>query len=355
MTVSICVIALNEGAVLNNLFEDIKNQDYPHEKIEVVFVDSNSKDNTRELMEEFKNLSKDFSDVKITTNSRGNQASSWNEALKIATGELIIRVDAHASIPKDFVSKNVLHINEGEDITGGGRPNIVADESPWKLTLLAAEESMFGSSFASYRRQATEKEYQDSMFHAAYKREVFAKVGGFNEDLGRTEDNEIHYRIRQAGYKLCCCPDIISYQMTRTTLKDMVKQKYGNGKWIGLTLGVCKNCLSYFHFVPFLFVMAIIISAVFNVFGISIFSSLLSIFYGLFCVINTVLCFVTRKIQPQFILLPILFPILHIAYGIGTIVGLIRLPFWKKSLDGSAEKQIEEVKKAIIKNTQAGN
>lgn len=351
MTASICVIALNEGAVLNSLFQDIKNQEYPHDKIEVVFVDSNSTDNTREMMESFKKENRDFLDVKITSNSRVNQASSWNEALKVATGDVIIRVDAHASIPENFVSNNIKHIMEGEDITGGGRPNIVADSSPWKLTLLAAEESMFGSSIASYRRQASEKEYLDSMFHAAYKREVFAKVGGFNEDLGRTEDNEIHYRIRQAGYKLCSCPDIVSYQMTRSTLKDMIKQKYGNGKWIGLTLGVCRGCLSYFHFVPFLFVLALIGCSVFSIFGITIFSLLLSAFYGLFCVINTILCFVTREIQPQFILLPILFPILHISYGIGTIVGLLKLPFWKKNLCNNSEKQIEEVKQAIIKNT----
>ncbi len=351
MTVSICVIALNEGAVLERLFRDITNQDYPHEKIEVVLVDSNSNDNTVELMENFKNSKHGFSGVKIVSNNRGNQASSWNEALKVATGDIIIRIDAHASIPEQFVSKNVCHIKEGEDITGGGRPNIVSQPSPWKLTLLAAEESLFGSSIASYRRQVNEKEYQDSMFHAAYRREVFAKVGGFNENLGRTEDNEIHYRIRRAGYKLCCCPDIISYQMTRNTLRDMIKQKYGNGKWIGLTLGICKGCLSYFHFVPFLFVMAILGSAVFSAFGINIFLILLVCLYGLFNLVNTISCFITREIQPHFLLLPVLFPILHIVYGVGTIVGLIKLPFWKKNLDGSAERQIEEVKKAIIKNT----
>lgn len=352
MIVSICMIALNESAVLNGLFRDISQQDYPHEKIEVVFVDSRSKDNTKEMMETFKNTHYGFKDVKIVENYGNNQASGWNQALKNATGDIIIRVDAHASIPRNFVSKNVLHIKEGENVTGGGRPNIVSGVSPWKLTLLAAEESLFGSSIASYRRQTAEKQYQDSMFHAAYKREVFATVGGFNEALGRTEDNEIHYRIRQAGYKLCCCPDIISYQMTRNTLKDMIRQKYGNGKWIGLTLGVCKGCLSYFHFVPFLFVMAILGSVLFAFWGLPIFLIALGCVYGMFDIVNTVSCFITREIHPQFLLLPLLFPLLHIVYGVGTIVGLIRLPFWKRSLDGSAEKKIEEVRQAVINNTK---
>lgn len=51
----------------------------------------------------------------------------------------------------------------------------------------------------------------------------------YNEELGRTEDNEIHYRMRKAGFKLCYCPEIVSYQHTRNTLKGMLKQKYGNG------------------------------------------------------------------------------------------------------------------------------
>lgn len=353
MTVSICMIALNEGAVLNRLFRDISLQDYPHNKIEVVFVDSMSTDNTREMMEDFKNSDYGFMDVKIVENSRGNQASSWNEALKVATGDIIIRVDAHASIPRQFVSRNVVHIKEGENVTGGGRPNITSGVSSWKLTLLAAEESLFGSSIASYRRQPVKKEYQDSMFHAAYRREVFAKVGGFNENLGRTEDNEIHYRIRKAGYKLCCCPDIISYQMTRNTLKDMIKQKYGNGLWIGLTSGVCRECLSYFHFVPFLFVLAILGSCIFALCGLPIFLIILGCLYGMFDLVNTVTCFIVRKVHPQFILLPLLFPLLHIIYGIGTLIGLIKLPFWKKHLDNSAENEIEKVRQAVINNTKS--
>lgn len=351
MTVSICMIALNESKVLNGLFRDIGNQDYPHNKIEVVLVDSMSKDNTLEMMKEFKNSNYGFYNVKIVQNNRGNQASSWNEALKVATGDIIIRVDAHASIPRNFVTRNVKHIKEGENITGGGRPNITTGVSPWKLTLLAAEESLFGSSIASYRRQPVGKEYIDSMFHAAYRREVFGNVGGFNEDLGRTEDNEIHYRIRKAGYKLCCCPDIISYQMTRNTLMDMIKQKYGNGLWIGLTTGVCPKCLSYFHFVPLLFVLAILGSVALAFLGLPIFLILLAIMYGMFDIVNTASCFVVRKVEPQFLLLPLLFPLLHITYGIGTIVGLIKLPFWKRKLNDNSKLQIEEVKRKINENT----
>ena len=140
-------------------------------------------------------------------------------------------------------------------------PNIIDKPTPFKETLLLAESSMFGSSIASYRNNPG-KTYVKSLFHAAYRREVFEKVGLFNENLGRTEDNEMHYRIRQAGYRLCYDPQIHSWQYVRSSIPGMMKQKYGNGDWVARTLGVCPGCLSIYHFVPFAFVIAILVTSI---------------------------------------------------------------------------------------------
>lgn len=352
MIVSLCMIAYNEADALSGLFKDISLQDYPHDKIEVVFVDNMSTDKTYDMMQQFKEDDYGFRDVLVVQCVKNNQASSWNAALMTAHGDIIIRVDAHARIPQNFVSRNVFNILEGEDVVGGGRPNISSDISPWKLTLLAAEDSLFGSSVAAYRRPSLQKEYLDSLFHAAYKREVIEKVGGFNEDLGRTEDNEFHYRIRQAGYKMCCCPDIISYQHSRNNLKYMIYQKYSNGRWIGLTLSECPRCLSYFHFVPFLFVVSLLVCSILAFNGYPLLLYILLSLYGMFDIVNTVGCCTLKNVQPQFLLLPIIFPLLHIAYGIGTIVGIFQIPSWKKKLKKSnAKKKIEKVKQKIKEHT----
>lgn len=353
MLVSLCMIAYNEERVLNGLFRDFSMQDYPHDQIEIVLVDSSSTDKTYKMMNEFKNTDYGFANVVIAQCPKRNQATSWNCAIMSASGDVIIRVDAHARIPRNFVSRNIYNINLGEKVVGGGRPNITSDVSSWKLTLLAAEESLFGSSVASYRRPTAKREYMDSLFHAAYRREVFETVGGFNETLGRTEDNELHYRIRQAGYKLCCCPDIISYQHTRSRLRDMIKQKFSNGKWIGLTVATCPKCLSYYHFAPMIFVGLIAICLGLACFGCILPIQILLILYAMFDIVNTVGCFATKTIQPQFILLPFIFPILHISYGIGTYAGLLKIPFWKKKHnDELADKQIEKVKSKVKKNTK---
>ncbi|MEE0859702.1 MAG: glycosyltransferase family 2 protein [Acutalibacteraceae bacterium] len=348
MLVTLCVIAYNEERFLPGLFEDIESQTYDHNKIELVFVNNGSTDKTKELMTTFAE-NNDFFSAKVIDRHRGNQACGWNTALLNTTGNVIIKLDAHAKIPKDFVQKNVENISAGEYVCGGGRPNIPVEDKPWDNTLLVAEECMFGGSFAKYRNPQQKKEYINSIFHGAYRREVFARVGGFNEELGRTEDNEFHYRVTKAGYKICCCPDIISYQYIRSDLPKMIKQKYSNGYWIGLTAKTYPKCLSLFHFVPFIFVMALLISTIFAVCGFGLFLILLTAFYLLFDAFITFNAFKSQKRCIQFALLPIIFPALHIAYGIGTLVGAVHPPIQREKLN-KAKKKIREVKRYYLEN-----
>jgi len=329
MLISLGVVALNEEKYLPQLLEDFKKQTYDHHKIEILLVDGGSNDKTKEIMHQFKE-NNDFYSVKVLDNPKKIQSAGWNVVFKHFTGDAIIRIDAHASITDNFVEKNVACLNKGEDVCGGIRPNLIDDKTHWKKTLLCAESSMFGSSIASYRRES-KQEYVKSLFHACYRKEVIQKVGNFNEKLGRTEDNEFHYRVRLAGYKICMSPDILSYQYARPTLKGMLKQKYGNGYWIGLTLGVCPGCLSIYHFIPFAFICGIIFTTLFAIIGFPQLSYLMWGTYGLLTVVMTLFAFLGEDRNPLLICLPLLFLALHLSYGIGTLKGLIQIPEFKKN------------------------
>ena len=107
LTVSICVIAYNEENTISGILSDILYQTYPHKLTQIVLVNSRSEDNTQKIMEQFANSnSKNYISIDILENNKRSQASGWNTALKKAIGDVIIRVDAHASIPKDFIEKN---------------------------------------------------------------------------------------------------------------------------------------------------------------------------------------------------------------------------------------------------------
>lgn len=323
-TVSLGVVAYNEEPVIDQILNDIAKQDYPHEYMEIILVDSDSEDGTKAKMEMYqdKNSEYGFARVLVLSNPKRKQAAGWNVMIQNAVSDILIRIDAHASIPKDFVSRNVALHRQGEMITGGPRPNVIDTPTPWKETLFLAERSMFGSSIAPYRRQS-ERHYVDSMFHAAYRRRIFDEVGVFNENLGRTEDNELHYRMRTAGYRFCYDPEIISYQHIRNSFSGMLKQKYGNGYWIGKTVKVCPGCLSIYHFVPFAFVLGIVITTILCIFHFPWLAIAMWGLYWLLAVVMSVTGIIGRKkFLISDLLLPVLFFLLHVTYGIGTLVGL---------------------------------
>lgn len=346
-TVSICIVAYNEEKYLPNLFHDLNEQTYPHEKIEIVLVDSMSTDNTQSVMREYadSNIGR-FRNIKVVENKKRVQAAGWNVAILNFTSDVITRIDAHTIIPPEFIQLNMKNIREGEYVSGGVRPCVIENKTLWRDALLQTENSLFGSSI-SKARSGTKKEYVKTMFHASYRREVFAEVGGFNENLLRTEDNEIHYRISKAGFKFCFDPQIISYQYARSSLKRMIKQKYGNGYWIGLTLGVSPHCISAYHFVPFLFVTGIILTSLLAFLGVTWPSIAMWSLYLIFGLTGLVGSIIQNGFNVCYLAMPFLFLILHISYGVGTLIGLIEMPFKRNRLKMC--ETIETVRNYIAK------
>ena len=331
MKVSIIITARNEEKYLPMLFEDILNQTFPLQNIEVVLMDSNSTDNTRLVMEEFKKNNETLS-VQIVTNERQIQAAGFNEGVKHATGDVVLKIDAHSRIPADFVQKNVDEILAGAYVCGGNRPTVVDSADDFSKTLHIVEESALGSSIANYRKSDVKRKV-NSIFHGMYRKEVFDKVGLADERLLRTEDNEFHYRVRKAGYYIIFNPEIESYQYIRPTFTKMIQQKFANGYWIGLTSHVCRDCLSLFHFGPGVFVATLLVLMMLTL--VSFVPLLTVVFLYLLAVLGLSIFEISKqKFNPTLLLIPFIMIAIHFAYGVGTIKGWIfGFEFKKKYFD----------------------
>ena len=320
MKISFIIVAYNAAGSMGALLEDLLAQTIAHEQIEALLVDSASTDATRRIMLDF--AEKAPFDVLVLDNPKRWLASGINVALRAATGDAVIRLDAHARIPKDFLENNLRALERGEDIVGGcvfgGTPN-----GAWESVLRTVDTSRFCGGAAPFRNGGQAR-YVDTLAYALYRREVYDKVGLYDERLRRTEDNDMHYRMRMAGYKFYFSPEIVSYHAARATMRGQLRQKWGNGYWIGRTMRIQPRCFAPRHLVPAAFVLAI--AACLLLMGVSLLPMI-----GLLCAYFTCdLFFSVRGALSQesgkllaLCTLPFLFPAVHVVYGVGTLAGLV--------------------------------
>jgi len=328
MKLSFIIVALNSEKALDRSLSSLILQDYPHNEIEVILVDGLSSDNTKQMMLDFQQNESSFGRIVVKDNPGRFLACGWNVALKEVTGEIVLRVDAHTEFPKDFVSKNIKCIDGGESICGGRVISILEDDSQMNRVMLEAENSMFGGGFSFFRRGEVCK-YTNTLAFAAYKKEVFDAAGPYNERLVRTEDNDMHYRMQQAGYKFFFNPDIVSYRYCRSTFSKLVRQKYLNGYWVGLTMGVQPKAFSIFYLVPLVFVLGLVFFVLLSIVTPWPLVAYLSA-YCLVLILSLAAAMAKSGFYPALLLLPLILLSLHVGYGVGTLKGLIVLPFWKK-------------------------
>lgn len=323
-SISICVIARNEENSISALLDSLDRQTYPKDLMEIILVDGLSNDNTLEIINHFALTKSDiYKRIVVLPNEKKTQAPGWNIAISASTCECVVRLDAHAVLPDDYLERNVANFLKGEKITGGKVENLPANSSDQAIVANMAENSLFGGSIAAFRH-SDKPQHVDTVAFALYDREVYEKVGLFNEKLQRTEDNEIHYRMRQAGYKFFLDPAIISYRKTRPTLATLVKQKFLNGFSIGRTLYIEPRCFSFYHFVPMLFVVLLGVFAVAALAGLPWLLLAILGAYAVIVIALSVAAVINSERKPMLsIALLVIFPALHIGYGIGTISGLL--------------------------------
>ena len=147
----------------------------------------------------------------------------------------------------------------------------------------------------------------------------------------------------------------VSYTHLRSTLSRLLRQKYLNGRWIGLTMGVCPRCFSLYHFVPFAFFLAVIVTSVLALLGHPLLAVLMWAAYGLAAVLMTIRAFAGgEKFCVQGLLLPFVFLLFHLWYGAGTLAGLCRLPFWKARQENRLCPAVDEVRQALRQGERNG-
>ena len=320
--VSIILPNYNEGDFIEPTLKSIFNNSYPLSKFEILIIDGMSTDHSIDIIRDY---AKKYSNIKIFENHKRLLAPALNIGLKNAEGEIIVRLDAHSIMNKNYIENCVKLLQSGNaDVVGGILINMPYDKSIVSRTISCALTSFFGVGNATHRTGIkSETQYVDSVPFGSFYKSLIDKIGYYNEKCPRSEDIEFYNRVLSSGRKIMISSKIIVNYMCNNTM-SMIKRYFRNGG--DVTQYYFRDGIKAFklrHLIPFLFLCALILSFVIYI----IHSNSLLLFYLITIYLSISIIFSLKMVSEErdirFIFsAPLIYFILHITHGLGALKGI---------------------------------
>jgi succinoglycan biosynthesis protein ExoA len=335
--VSVLLPCRNERPFIRDCLDSILTSDYPPDQFEVLVMDGMSDDGTRETVQE---VARACPRVRLLDNVRRITPAGLNLGIGAARGDLIAWMSAHNVYREDYLRRCVEAMEAyGADNAGGGIVTVARGSGPWATAVVAVLTHPFGVGNSEFRTSAGQGEprWADTVFGGCYRREVFDKIGLFNERLVRGQDMEFNLRMRRAGCRTLFVPAITSDYMARTSPLELVRHTFTNGAWAILPFAYSNGMpVSVRHLVPLGFALALLgglTLATFTRVGVWALGVILAAHLGATIFLSVRVA--ARGVDPRAaIFMPPAFLLLHLSYGLGSVWGTMRLlfkpAFWRK-------------------------
>jgi len=332
--VSIVIPCRNEEEFIAKCLDSVIANDYPKDTLEVLVVDAMSEDGTREVVDGYAHR---YPFVRLLDNHKKITPVALNIGIKHAKSQIIMRMDAHAAYEKEYISKCVQYLNEyNADNVGGIWKIVPRDDTTIGKAIALVLSHPFGIGNAYYRFATKKLRWVDTVPFFCYRKEIFDKVGLFNENLTRSQDMEFNLRLKSMGYRTLLVPDIVSYYYARSDFGSFCRHNLRNGVWAIYPLKFTTiTPVSWRHMVPLAFVLSLIGSGVLSVVS-PIFLYFFLFISGSYTLANlffSIKIAAEQKNSRYLFLMPLIFTILHISYGLGSLWGLLKVmisaQFWK--------------------------
>ncbi len=334
--VTIIIPIRNEADFIERAIRSVLDNDYPAERMKILVVDGMSDDGTREIVAQ---LSQADSRVMMLDNPKRIAPAAMNIGLKAARGDLFIRVDGHVEIPADFIAKSIRCLHEHPEAwVAGGYIKTVADSFVGQA-IASTMRSPIGVGNSRFRLGDYEG-WVDTLAFGTHHRWIVDKIGYFDEELVRNQDDEFNLRIILAGGKIWMSKSIQSTYFSRGSLRKLWKQYFQYGFWRIRTLQKHKRPASFRQLVPLLFVLSLLLPGLAGFLWkpLWIILAVEAAFYVLVLVIGAL--DVGHKSGFRYApLAPVVFTILHFGYGLGSLWGVVRFSI----LRGSGMKKPEKM------------
>jgi len=324
-TVSVICPLFNEERFVEKCVTSILEQDYPQDKLEVLFIDGRSTDHTAEIVRRY---AEKYPFIKLLDNPERVVPNALNKGLEIATGEVIMRIDGHCTYPTNYISELVRYLYELDaDNVGGVWNTQPARDTAVCHAIALASSHPFGVGGSMHKIGASEIMETDTVPFGCYKREVFEKTGLFDTDLVRNQDDEFNGRLLNKGGKIFLIPQVIINYTARDSIRKMRHMYYQYGLYkplVNKKLGAPAPIRQFF---PLLFLIGLVAGGLLSICSFWIRYAYLSVL-ALYLVIGLVVGSMgaIRTHKPVIaLLMPYVFFNVHISYGYGYLCGVIKV------------------------------
>lgn len=321
--VSIIIPCRNEARFVDRCLQSVFAFDAVPGGFEVIVVDGMSSDGTREILERWQ---LEHDELRVLSNPAQIVPIAMNLGIQTARGELIVRLDMHAEYPCDYLAHCVETSNRsGADNVGGVFITLARDSSRQASLVQALTTHRFGVGNANFRLLPAEGP-ADTVPYGCYRREVFARIGWYDERLVRNQDYELNRRLLATGGLIWCNPRIQVHYYNQSSLRGLLRQALFTGQWNPWTWYVAPYSFAARHAIPGIFVAGLV-----GLIGLSSISKIGRILLSLAMLPYALLASGSAWQQARHYgwwmlpLLPFLFFAYHVAYGLGILRGVIDL------------------------------
>ena len=198
--VTILVATRNEDKYISTCLDSLMDSDYPSDRFEVFVLDGKSEDKTCSLVEDYVTR---FPNIRLFTNENLTLPYARNLGISLSLGDFIVNCDAHSLYPREYISKLIHYsIVLNADNVGGIWETVPANNKLISIAIAKIMSSIFGVGNAEYRiykEGGDEYLKVDTVPYGCFRKSLFEKVGYYDVELTRNQDNELNERILKAN------------------------------------------------------------------------------------------------------------------------------------------------------------
>ncbi len=334
--VSLIVPCRNERYRIGECLGSLLANDYPAAQREILVVDGASDDGTRTVVGEY--AARDPG-IRLLDNPRRITSAALNVGIAQARGSVVMLIGAHSVYPPSYISELVRELEtSGADGTGGVCTTCAGGPGAIAAAIAIALAHPFGVGNSWFRIGTREPRWVDTVPFGCYRRDVFDRAGGFDEELVRNQDDEFNLRLLRRGGRLRLVPSVASRYYARATLRQLARMFYQYGLYKPLVIRKVGAIMTIRQLVPAAFVLGLVASLLIGVSvpAARIVAGAIALAYAATMLTAAVGAVRQHGARCALSLLAV-FPVLHFGYGIGFLVGLARLPFRRHPLAPAAD------------------